>query len=131
VASPVIGGSHLNRMKVLDQKLKANGTESYLFTDLKKFRNQVNGSEEKFFVILDVPASHIEDLSFLINRKAKVVGYEYSGSLIVDYNIIPFLSQYREFNAKKEVYSGLKYLIIRDEIINQKNISFPIFDSNK
>ena len=30
-------------MKVLDQKLKANGTESYLFTDLKKFRNQVNG----------------------------------------------------------------------------------------
>ena len=128
MASPVIGGSHLNRMKVLDQKLKANGTESYLFTDLKKFRNQVDSSEEKFFVILDVPASYIEDLSFLINRKAKVIGYEYSGSLIVDYNIIPFLSKFREFNAKKEVYSGLKYLIIRDEIINQKNILHTTLD---
>ena len=115
-------------MKVLDQKLKVNGTESYLFTNLKKFRNQVNSSEEKFFVILDVPASYIGDLSFLINRKAKVVGYEYSGNLIVDYNIIPFLSKFREFNAKKEIYSGLKYLIIRDEIINQKNISRSTLD---
>lgn len=128
MASPVIGGSHLNRMKVLDQKLKASGMESYLFTNLKKFRNQVNSSEEKFFVILDVPASYIEDLSFLINQKAKVVGYEYSGRLIVDYNIIPFLSKFREFHAKKEIYSGLKYLIIRDEIINQKNISNTTLD---
>ena len=106
-------------MKVLDQKLKANGTESYLFTNLKKFRNQVNSSKEKFLVILDVPASYIEDLSFLINRQAEVVGYEYSGSLIVDYNIVPFLSKFRKFIAKKEIHSGLKYLIIRDEIINQ------------
>ena len=128
MASPVIGGSHLNRMKVLDQKLKANGVESHLFTDLKKFRNQVNSSEEKFFVILDVPASYIEDLSFLINRKAKVVGYEYSGSLICDYNIIPFLSKFREFKAKNEIHSGLKYLIIRDEIIKQKKISHAALD---
>lgn len=124
MASPVIGGSHLNRMKVLNQKLKANGTESYLFTNLKKLKNQVNCSDEKSLVILDVPASYIEDLSFLNCRHVKVIGYEYSGSLLVDYNIIPFLSKFREFNAKKEIHSGLKYLIIRDEVINQKNISY-------
>jgi len=128
VASPVIGGSHLNRMKVLDQKFKANGIESYLFTNLKKFRNQVNNSEEKYTVIIDVPPSYSEDLSFLINRKAKVVGYEYSGRFIFDYNIIPFSSKFREFNAKNEIYTGLKYLIIRDEIIKQKKINHASLD---
>lgn len=122
-ASPVIGGSHFNRMQVLHKKFKMNGTESYLYTDLKKFRKQVSSIEEKFIVIVDVPANYNQDLSFLTKCKAKVIGYEYSGNLVFDYNIIPFLSKFRKFKAKKKIYSGLKYLIIREEIIKQKKIS--------
>lgn len=128
VASSVIGGSHLNRMQVLDKKLKTNGLESHVFTNLNNFRNQVKSNKGEFLIILDVPTSYNEDLSFLINPKIMVVGYEYSGSLILDYNIVPFLSKFREFYAKKEIYSGLKYLIIRDEIVQQKKISHAEID---
>lgn len=128
VASPVIGGSHFNRMQVLDKKFKINGIESYFYTDLKKFRKQVSSIKEKIIVIVDVPASYNGDLSFLAKCKAKVIGYEYSGNLVFDYNIVPFLSQFRKFNAKKEIYTGLKYFIIRDEIIRQKKISQATLD---
>jgi spore coat polysaccharide biosynthesis predicted glycosyltransferase SpsG len=129
IASPVIGGSHYKRMEALDKALKTKNAESYIYTDLAKFRDQIVRTKEKIIALIDVPSSYGGDLSFLLKSHAKVVGYEYSGALVFDYNVTPFLSKNRLFNAKKEIYSGLEYFILREELIQQKKLIQSTSDS--
>ena len=119
--SSKVGGSHTKRMTALHQALNHRNIHSLFFTNFNKFKKHILNSKEKYLVIVDVPESYKEDLSFLLSENISTIGYEYSGNLLFDYNIVPFKFKLRNFEAKNCVFFGLKFLIIRDEIVSAKD----------
>jgi spore coat polysaccharide biosynthesis predicted glycosyltransferase SpsG len=124
-ASPTIGGSHATRMKALAKILSESKHKILFFKELKSLRDFVNQVSKKTFIIIDVPSNFNDDLAFLYKNNLVLIGYEYSGELRVDYNIVPFFFKSRQFKANKVLYSGLEFLILRPEIklISSKSIT--------
>jgi hypothetical protein len=87
-----------------------------LFNELMSFETYVNQVNKKTLIIIDVPPNFNHDFAFLCKNHLVRVGYEYSGELEVDYNIVPFAFKSRHFMASKVLYSGLEFLILRPEI---------------
>lgn len=114
------GGSHTKRMESLHQRLTDRNFNSLFFTNLNEFKKHITINKKNCLVIIDVPESFDENLSFLFKNNIKIIGYEYSGDLLFDYNIVPFKFKLRNFKAKTRVFFGLKFLIIRDDIVLAK-----------
>lgn len=124
-ASSVIGGSHAIRMNALAKILAESKHKIVFFEELDCLKNYVSQVSKKTFIVIDVPANYNHDLTFLDKSQIILIGYEYSGELKVDYNIVPFVFKSRHFNANKVLYSGLEFLILRPEIkaISSKSIN--------
>lgn len=115
-ASSTIGGSHAIRMSALAKILAESKHKIIFFEELKNLKDYVNQVHKKTFVIIDVPPNFNHNLDFLYKNDLVRIGYEYSGELDVDYNIVPFVFKSRHFKANKVLYRGLEYLILRPEI---------------
>lgn len=115
-ASSTIGGSHAIRMSALAKILAESKHKIIFFEELKSLKDYVNQVHKKTFVIIDVPPNFNHNLDFLHKNDLVRIGYEYSGELEVDYNIVPFVFKSRHFKASKVLYRGLEYLILRPEI---------------
>ena len=115
-ASSTIGGSHAVRMSALAKILAESKHKIIFFEELKSLKDYVNQVCKKTFVIIDVPPDFDHNLAFLYKKDLVRIGYEYSGELEVDYNIVPFVFKSRHFKANKVLYRGLEYLILRPEI---------------
>ena len=123
-ASSVIGGSHAIRMNALAKILAESKHKIVFFEELECLKDYVSQVSKKTFIVIDVPANFNYDLTFLYKSQIILIGYEYSGELKVDYNIVPFVFESRHFKASKVLYSGLEFLILRPEIkaISSKSI---------
>ena len=123
-ASSVIGGSHAIRMNALAKILAESKHKIVFFEELEFLKDYVSQVSEKTLIVIDVPANFNHDLTFLYKSQIILIGYEYSGELKVDYNIVPFAFKSRNFKANKVLYSGLEFLILRPEIkaISSKSI---------
>ena len=123
-ASSVIGGSHAIRMNALAKILAESKHKIVFFEELDCLKDYVSQVSKKTFIVIDVPANFNHDLTFLYKSQIILIGYEYSGELKVDYNIVPFVFKSRHFKANKVLYSGLEFLILRPEIkaISSKSI---------
>ncbi len=115
-ASSTFGGSHAIRMAALAKVLIKPEHNIMLFNELMSFKKYVNQVNKKTLIIIDVPPNLNHDFAFLCKNHLVLVGYEYSGELEVDYNIVPFAFKSRHFMASKVLYSGLEFLILRPEI---------------
>jgi len=115
-ASSTFGGSHAIRMAALAKVLVKPEHNIMLFNELMSFETYVNQVNKKTLIIIDVPPNLNHDFAFLCKNHLVRVGYEYSGELEVDYNIVPFAFKSRHFMASKVLYSGLEFLILRPEI---------------
>jgi spore coat polysaccharide biosynthesis predicted glycosyltransferase SpsG len=115
-ASPTFGGSHAIRMAALAKVLAEPTHNIMLFNEFMSFETYVNQVNKKTLIIIDVPPNLNHDFAFLCKNHLVRVGYEYSGELEVEYNIVPFVSRSRQFMASKALYSGLEFLILRPEI---------------
>ena len=115
-ASSTFGGGHAIRMAALAKVLVKSEHNIMLFNELMSFETYVNQVNKKTLIIIDVPPKLNHDFAFLCKNHLVRVGYEYSGELEVDYNIVPFAFKSRHFMASKVLYSGLEFLILRPEI---------------
>ncbi len=115
-ASSTFGGSHAIRMAALAKVLAEPEHNIMLFNELMSFETYVNQVRQKTLIIIDVPPNLNHNFAFLCKNHLVRVGYEYSGELEVDYNIVPFAFKSRQFMASKALYSGLEFLILRPEI---------------
>ncbi len=117
-----IGGGHLVRMQEVQKIFTANGILCQIFSksneliDYLKFNNK-----ERLVAIIDLPPDYNINLKELqAFDKCLKVGYELSGHITPDYNIVPFQFKNRNFKAKHGIVSGLQYLIIRSKIRSVK-----------
>jgi spore coat polysaccharide biosynthesis predicted glycosyltransferase SpsG len=115
-ASAIIGGSHAIRMAALAKIITNLRYKVTMFQEIESLRNYVTQISEKTLIILDVPEKFNHNLAFLSKINLVRIGYEYSGELEVEYNIVPFAFKSRQFSAKKTLFTGMKYLILRPEI---------------
>lgn len=113
-ASPEIGGSHAIRMAALANVLTDLDYKVTLFKELNNLANYINQVSKKTVIVIDAPPNY--NLDFLFKKNLIRIGFEFSGELEVEYNIVPFAFKSLRFRATKTLYSGLEYLILRPEI---------------
>lgn len=115
-ASPEIGGSHAIRMAALANVLTDLDYKVTLFKELNNLANYINQVSKKTVIVIDAPSKSNYNLDFLSQKNLIRIGFEFSGELEVEYNIVPFAFKSLRFRATKTLYSGLEYLILRPEI---------------
>jgi len=115
-ASPEIGGSHAIRMAALANILIDLDYKVTLFKELNNLAGYINQVSKKTVIVIDAPTKSNYNLDFLSKKNLIRIGFEFSGELEVEYNIVPFTSKSLSFRATKTLYSGLEYLILRPEI---------------
>jgi spore coat polysaccharide biosynthesis predicted glycosyltransferase SpsG len=115
-ASPEIGGSHAIRMAALANVLTDLDYKVTLFKELNNLANYINQVSKKTVIVIDAPPKSNYNLDFLSKKNLIRIGFEFSGELEVEYNIVPFTFKSLRFRATKTLYSGLEYLILRPEI---------------
>lgn len=129
-ASPEIGGSHAIRMAALANVLTDLDYKVTLFKELNNLANYINQVSKKTFIVIDAPPKSSYNLDFLSKKHLIRIGFEFSGELEVQYNIVPFAFKSLRFRATKTLYSGLEYLILRPEIkqnfLRTKNQKFDV-----
>ena len=115
-ASPEIGGSHAIRMAALANVLTDLDYKVTFFKELNNLANYINQVSKKTVIVIDAPPKSNYNLDFLSKKNLIRIGFEFSGELEVEYNIVPFAFKSLRFRATKNLYSGLEYLILRPEI---------------
>lgn len=115
-ASPEIGGSHAIRMATIANILIDLDYKVTLFKELNNLARYINQVSNKTVIVIDAPTKSNYNLDFLSKKNLIRIGFEFSGELEVEYNIVPFAFKSLSFRATKTLYSGLEYLILRPEI---------------
>lgn len=117
-ANGSIGGGHLVRMKEVRKIFISKGFSCEIFLDEDSLINFLNSKKgKKSITLIDLPEDFEINLEKIFSIKECIkIGYELGRNLIPDYNLVPFQFKSRKFLAKKEIKSGLEYLIIREEI---------------
>jgi spore coat polysaccharide biosynthesis predicted glycosyltransferase SpsG len=117
-ANGSIGGGHLVRMKEVRKIFISKGFLCEIFFDEDSLINFLNSKKEKkSFALIDLPEDfEIKLDKVFLSKECIKIGYELGRNLIPDYNLVPFQFKSRKFLAKKEIKSGLEFLIIREVV---------------
>lgn len=119
--SQIYGFGHIKRSKSLEVTLKKNGfiTNLIILSELKD-ENFINVFEDFLpsSIFFDVPYDIEELIYFSSKKKCLSIALDYFGNGIPDINIVIY--PHKKVRAKLANYFGVKYIIIRPDILKYK-----------
>jgi len=118
------GRGHLSRQKQIQAEFNGLGIDYPIYFGLNSI--SVNRG---CTLILDVSDQDDEPSVDFIEQFDEIIGFDWSGSLIPDWNYVVVEHPQKSYQAKKNVITGLKNLIVSPKISSLRKTP-PIFSKN-
>lgn len=110
------GRGHFSRQIALREKLAYFDVNLEIHTEKKSWLSQKNSIGSADFSLLDLSLGDQKFSCSLVSEETKIIAFDWVMDCLPDYNIVIHKNKCYSYGAKKNLYVGLEYFMVRSKI---------------